>query len=243
MDNIIEWQDLGRLRYRRALALQDSLRSLRIAGHIGDRLLFVEHPPVFTIGRRECSDDFISSAQAIAAEGIEVVKTNRGGRVTYHGPGQLVGYFICHLDSLGLGVRDFVRAVEEICIRTAAGLGIRAHRDESRPGIWVGQDKLGAIGLNVSRGITQHGFALNVDCDLGAFRHITACGIKGRGITTMADILGRTPPMDEVKRRVIEMTSKVLSRRLIELADQPEVKVGPPGPGGSAVGFSSGLSS
>ena len=243
MDSIIEWQDLGRMRYRQAQALQGSLRSLRVVGHIGDRLLFVEHPPVFTIGRRECSEDFVSSAQAIAAEGIEVVKTNRGGRVTYHGPGQLVGYFICRLDSLGLGVRDFVRAVEEICIRTAAVLGIQAHRDEGCPGVWVGQDKLGAIGLNVSHGITQHGFALNVDCDLAAYRHITACGIKGRGITTMAHILGRAPSMDEVKGRVKEMTSKVLSRRLVKLADQPEVKVGPPGPGGSAAGFSSGLSS
>ena len=218
MDNIIEWQDLGRMHYRQAWALQEKLRSLRTAGHIGDRLLFVEHPRVFTIGRRECSEDFLSSAQAIAADGIEVVKTNRGGRVTYHGPGQLVAYFICHLASLGLGVRDFVRAVEEICIKAVAGFGIQAHRDENCPGVWVGRDKLVAIGLNVAHGVTEHGFALNVDCDLTPFRHITACGIKGRCITSMSSILGRAPSMDEVKDMVVKMANLVLSRGVAKLA-------------------------
>lgn len=239
MVSTIEWQDLGRMHYRQAWALQDSLRSMRIAGHIGDRLLFVEHPPVFTIGRRDCSEDFLSSDQAIAADGIEVVKTNRGGRVTYHGPGQLVTYFICHLDSLGLGVRDFVRAVEEICIKTVDGFGILAHRVEGRPGVWVGQDKLVAIGLNVTHGVTQHGFALNVNCDLAPYSHIAACGIKGLGITSMSSILGRSPSIDEVKGMVVKMTGEVLFRKVLRLADQPDVKVGPPGGGDLGVGFSS----
>jgi lipoate-protein ligase B len=114
-----------------------------------------------------------------------------------------------------------------------------AHRVESCPGVWVGRDKLVAIGLNVTHGVTQHGFALNVDCDLAPYTHIAACGIKGRGITSMSSILGRSPSMDEVKGMVVKMTSEVLSRTVLKLADQPDVNVGPPGGGDLDVGFPS----
>lgn len=213
----LEWQDLGVLRYRDAWRLQDELRERRVAGEIGDRFLLVEHPPVFTLGKRDCSDDFLSSPEAISADGIEMVRCNRGGRVTYHGPGQLVGYFICGLSSLELGVRDFMKEIEIVCLRVLSDFNIDANTDDENPGIWVGHDKLVAIGLNVSRGVTQHGFAVNVDCDLGAYRHIVACGIKGRGVTAISRVLGHSPGMPEVKRSVISHIGKVFSRRMVEL--------------------------
>jgi lipoate-protein ligase B len=216
MLNIIEWSDLGTISYKRAWALQDKLREERIAGRIADRLLLVEHPPVFTMGKRDCEDDFFSTPEAIAAEGIEIVKTNRGGRVTYHGPGQLVGYFICELASFGIGIKEFVFAVEEICIRLLAAAGIDGSRDAEHPGIWVGRSKLVAVGMNVQHGVTQHGLALNVNCDLTPYRHIVACGIRDRGVTSMKTLLRDVPAMDEVKQRFLAKTGDVLGRRLVE---------------------------
>lgn len=211
MSDILEWIDLGIVQYRDAVELQDRLRARRIAGEIGDRLLLLEHPPVFTLGRQDCAGDFLSSVDAIESEGIEVVKTDRGGRITYHGPGQLVVYFICGLSSLGVGVKSFVQAIEEICVRVAREYGIDAGRDEEHPGVWVGNDKLAAIGLNVSRGVTRHGFALNVDVDLSPYRHVVACGVHGRGVTSLARLGRRTPCMEEVKELVVAHAGRVLS--------------------------------
>lgn len=212
----MEWQELGTMPYSEASKLQERLRELRIAGLIPDRMLLVEHPPVLTVGKRDSGEDFCSPPEEIAADGIDVIKTNRGGRVTYHGPGQLVGYFICSLESLGMGVKDFVRAIEEASIRTLADFGIRAHRDKEHPGVWIGRDKICAIGLNVSRGVTQHGFALNVDCDLSAYRHIVACGIRGRGVTSMTRLLPKPPPMRRVKKDLVDHVGSVLSRTMVE---------------------------
>lgn len=209
----MEWQDLGTMPYRQAWALQNDLRNKRIAGEIGDRLLLVEHPPVFTIGRRDSCGDFRSSPEAIAVDSIDVVKTNRGGRVTYHGPGQLVAYFIFDLSGIGVGVAEFVWLMGQSCIRLLADYGINAAHDPDHPGIWVGRDKMCAIGLNVSRGVTQHGLAINVSCDLTPYRHIVACGINNRGVTSMARIIGKTPPMAEIKRQFVAKIEEVLRRK------------------------------
>lgn len=221
---IIEWRDLGIVSYREASEIQARLRGERIVDKIGDRLLLLEHPPVFTMGLKDCEGDFLSPAEEIAAEGIEVVKTNRGGRVTYHGPGQLVAYFICKLDSFGIGIKDFVRSIEEVCLRLLAGFGIEAVQDSNNPGLWVGIEKIVAIGLNVSRGVTQHGLALNVDPDLTAYRHIVACGLRDRGVTSMARILGSAPPMDEVKKCLVARVGGVLVRKMQH--STPEVEWG-----------------
>ena len=213
-EKIIEWQDLGLITYQDAWKLQDELRQARIEGNICNRLLLLEHPSVFTMGRRDCSDDMISSEDVIEADGIEIVKTNRGGRITYHGPGQLVGYFICELGSLGLGVKEFVSRIEEIIIRTAADEGVVAHRNEKYPGVWIGSDKLAAIGLHVSHDVTQHGFALNLNCDLTAYRHIVACGINEGGVTRLVDHAHSQREMNALKHAIIEHTGEVLSRDL-----------------------------
>ncbi len=214
-EGIIAYQELGRVPYEEAWALQEELREARSAGRIGDRQLLLEHPPVFTLGRKECRDDFQSSEEAIRAEGIAIVKSNRGGRVTYHGPGQLVGYFICALEGLGLGVKEFVHAVEDILIRSAARFGVTAARDAEHPGVWVGRRKLAAIGLHIAHGVTQHGFALNVDLDLAPYRHITACGIQDRGVVRLADLCDPAPAMVAVRAAIIAETGDVLQRKLV----------------------------
>ena len=198
----MECRDLGVLPYAQAWKLQDELREARIAGRTGDQLLFVEHPPVFTFGRRDCSEDLLVPAEVIAKEGIEIIKTNRGGRITYHGPGQIVGYFICSLDSVQMGVKEFVCAVEKLLIRTLADFEITATRDPEYPGVWVGRDKIAAIGLNFSHGVSQHGFALNVTPNFNHYQYIIPCGITDRGVTSMERVLGKVPSPHAIKERL-----------------------------------------
>ncbi len=194
---MIECVDLGLISYTEAWGIQEELRARREKGDIPDRLLLLEHPPVLTLGKRECKEDIVSSPEAIAADGIGIVKANRGGRVTYHGPGQLVGYFI--FDVGDAGIKRFVCLIEELLIETLGEFGIKGHRDREHPGVWVGQDKIAAIGLHVSRGITQHGFALNVDPNLSHYRHIVPCGIRGRGVTSMKVLMETCPAMGAVR--------------------------------------------
>jgi lipoyl(octanoyl) transferase len=214
---IMEWQNLGEVPYAQAFDLQERLRQRRIAGDIPDRLLVLEHPPVITLGRRDCDGDIVSPPHVVDAAGIEVVKTNRGGRATYHGPGQIVGYFICSLDAMGIGIREFVRSVEEVCMQALGDFGVVAGRDPEHPGIWVGQNKIVAIGMNVSHGVTQHGFAMNVSCDLEHYRHIIACGINDRGVTSIERELGEAPSPDEVKQRILARMTEVTGCTMVRI--------------------------
>lgn len=214
--NIIEWQDLGTLPYAEALSLQQRLREKRLAGDIADQLLFLEHPPVITLGRKECHDDIVSPPDNLQRDGIEVVKTDRGGRSTYHGPGQLVGYAIVSIRGFGMGVKEFVSAIEEVCVRALSDFGVKAARDPEHPGLWVGGNKIVAVGLSVTRGITMHGFALNVDCDLAPYRHIVACGIAGRGVTSMKRELGGAPERTSVNERIRAHVRTIFNCMLME---------------------------
>lgn len=216
-DRTIEYQDLGLIPYIEAWKLQDELREKRIAGEIGDRILLLEHPKVFTLGKKDCAEDFLSDKDAIRKEGIDIVKTNRGGRITYHGPGQLVCYFIIANDSLGLGVKEFVHAIEEICIGVLESFGIESGRDTDHPGIWIGNEKIAAVGLHFSHGVSQHGFALNVDCDLSPYRHIIACGIRDRGVTSLARHAKAAISMSAVKTSVIENAGKVFKSWMLPI--------------------------
>jgi len=214
---IIEWQDLGLIEYLKGWKLQDELRRQRIEGEISNRLLLLEHPPVFTMGRRDCSEDILSSLSTIRADGIEIVKCNRGGRITYHAPGQLVGYFICSLTSLGMGVKKFVERIEEIIIRTSLELGIKTHRNEKYPGVWIDRDKVAAIGLHVSHDVTEHGFALNFNCNLAPYEHIVACGIKGAGSTRLADHTQLNLDVVALKKIIIRKTGNVLNANMLKI--------------------------
>jgi len=213
----IEWQDLGVMDYRVAWDLQMGLRAMRTRGKIRNRFLVVEHPPVFTMGKRDCDSDFVTSMDDVRHDGIDIVKCDRGGRITYHGPGQLVGYFIFDLTSIDLGVKDFVSAVEDVCIGILSDFNIASSKDSEHPGVWVGNNKIAAIGLNISHGVTQHGFALNVNCDLSHYRHIIACGIMDRGVTTMNLTSGSDVSIDEVKKSAVTRVGDVFLCRMLEV--------------------------
>jgi lipoyl(octanoyl) transferase len=177
-----EW--LGRIEYRDAHVLQRRLAAERADGQIGDRLLLLEHPRVLTLGRNSDPVHIRASAEELAARGIEVVRVERGGEVTYHGPGQLVAYPIVALHDRGLLVRPFVRALEAALAATCAAFGVDADRRDGHPGCWCDPDavvprKIGALGLRIERGVTYHGIALNVGVDLADFELIDACGMPG----------------------------------------------------------------
>jgi lipoyl(octanoyl) transferase len=197
---------LGRVPYTEALALQRSLVEDRRAGRIGDTLLLLEHPHVLTLGVRGDGgrSHILATDEALASRGIEVHETGRGGDITYHGPGQLVGYPIVDLNPDRRDVHRYVRDLETVLIRTAADYGIEAGRVEGLTGVWVGDDKLAAIGVRIARWITSHGFALNVSTDLDQFNLIVPCGISDRGVTSLARLLRRPVSMAEVEFRVIE---------------------------------------
>ncbi len=187
---------LGRIAYAPALELQHIVASLRAEEKLADTLLLLEHEPVYTLGRRAPEEEILLDADALAARGITVERTDRGGRVTYHGPGQLVGYPIVRLATGDLV--GYVRSLERAMIAVAADFQVEAGTIDGLTGIWADDRKLGAIGIHVSRGITTHGFALNVNTDLSMFNGIVPCGIVDRGVTSLAEILGHEVPMEDV---------------------------------------------
>ena len=185
----VEW--LGRIDYRAAHARQRALAANRADGRVGDHLLLLEHPAVLTLGRNSDPAHIRASEHALAARGIEVIRVERGGEVTYHGPGQLVAYPIVALHERGLLVRPFVRALEAALVETCATLGVDAGRRDGHPGCWCDADgpsprKIGALGLRVERGVTYHGIALNVTVDLADFELIDACGMPDVVSTSIA---------------------------------------------------------
>jgi lipoyl(octanoyl) transferase len=191
---VIEVRRLGTVPYADALALQAQLVQQRRDGTIADQLLLLEHPPVITLGVKARNDrsHVLATDEALRARGVELFESGRGGDVTYHGPGQLVGYPILHLDPDRRDVHRYVRDLEEVLIRALSEFGIAASRAPGLTGVWVGSEKLGAIGVRISRWVTSHGFALNVDTNLSQFDLIVPCGIRGRGVTSMQRLLGRT---------------------------------------------------
>jgi lipoyl(octanoyl) transferase len=197
--------------YADALALQRSLVDDRRAGRIGDTLLLLEHPPVLTLGVRGDGgrNHILASAEDLAIRDIEVHEAGRGGDVTYHGPGQIVGYPIVDLNPHRRDVHRYVRDLETVLIRTADAYGINAHRVQGLTGVWVGDEKLAAIGVRIARWVTSHGFALNVNTNLDHFALIVPCGIANRGVTSMARLLGRAIDKAEVENRIIEQFADV----------------------------------
>ncbi len=181
---------LGLMPYELALKLQRRLTKARAQGSVPDVLLLLQHPPVFTIGRFRGEEDIIISLEKLQQEGMAVFHTNRGGSITYHGPGQLVGYPILNLAENGLGVREYIWKLEEIIIKLLLILGIQGHRVAKYPGVWVDGKKVCSIGVHVSHHITMHGFALNVNTDLRHFEYINPCGIKGQVMTSISKLLG-----------------------------------------------------
>jgi lipoyl(octanoyl) transferase len=201
---------LGRVDYDEAHDLQKRLVEERRDGTIGDTLLLVEHPPVITLGARNriAASHIIASDEQLAAEGVVVRETGRGGDVTYHGPGQLVGYPILDLRPDRCDVHAYVRDLEQVLIAAVGAFGIEGVRVPGLSGVWVGgngdEAKIAAIGIRISRWITSHGFALNVSTNLDHFRLIVPCGIADRGVTSIERLLGRQVKMAAVEDAVVD---------------------------------------
>ena len=207
----VEVRRLGLIPYADALALQRELVEERRAGRIGDLLLLVEHPHVLTLGVRGDGgrSHILASAEALAERSVEVHETGRGGDITYHGPGQLVGYPIIDLKPDRCDVHRYVRDLEEVLIRVAADYNLEAGRVPGLTGVWVGDRKLAAIGVRIARWVTSHGFALNVATDLAYFNLIVPCGIADRGVTSLEALLGRVVDRGEVEDRVVRHFGEV----------------------------------
>ena len=189
---------LGDLDYQKAYDLQLSLVEKVLSGQEPNTLLMLEHPHVYTKGRLSKDSDVLLTEEELAAKGIPVYETDRGGQVTYHGPGQLVVYPIVNLKDWG-GPVKYVRALEQVVIATLTEMGITANRESGNTGVWTSQGKLSAIGVKISRGIAFHGFALNVNTDLAYYQNIIPCGITDRPVTSMASILGQPVDMELVR--------------------------------------------
>ena len=194
--------NLGTVEYREAAALQERLRERVIAGELPDLLLLLEHPPVYTLGRRSSPEDLPFGAEFWRARGIDVVDTPRGGKLTYHGPGQLVGYPIMRADD----IPAFIGAMEDALVDALAQEGLQSRgRDKEGAaftGVWVEDRKIASIGVHVSRGVSSHGFALNVDNDVEPFHQVTACGLPGVRMTSVALETGRTGTLPCLRKRV-----------------------------------------
>jgi len=205
----IDVRRLGRVEYEAAVDLQKQLVEARRTGAIGDTLLLLEHPPVITLGVKTRGErtHIVASESALAAAGVTVFETGRGGDITYHGPGQLVGYPIFDLNPDRRDVHRYVRDLEEVLIRAATWFGIDARRVPGLTGVWAGEpgreEKLAAIGVRISRWITSHGFALNVGTNLDHFNLIVPCGIADRGVTSLSRVLGRDVTMAEAEDAVV----------------------------------------
>jgi lipoyl(octanoyl) transferase len=195
---------LGTIDYQAALDLQKQLVEERKQGLIPDQLLLLEHPHVITLGARNhnASSNVLETPDALARKGVAIFETGRGGDVTYHGPGQLVGYPIIELPKERRDVHRYVRDLEEVLIQAVSDFGITAARIPGLTGIWCGDEKLAAIGVRISRWVTSHGFALNVSTDLSHFGLIVPCGITDKGVTSMERLLARPVPMAEVATAV-----------------------------------------
>jgi len=202
-----EFRDLGRLGYSEAYALQQELVSRRKAGEIPDQLLFVEHPPVITLGRNAHESNILFSREALREAGVEVHETDRGGDVTYHGPGQIVGYPVFDLREWKRDVGAYVRALEEAIIEGIGEFGLAGERVPGATGVWVGGAKIAAIGVHLSRWVASHGFALNVETNLDHFKFIVPCGLA-KPVTSMR-ALGCAAPLEDVKESLLAAFSEV----------------------------------
>jgi lipoyl(octanoyl) transferase len=237
---IVNLLQFGRVSYAEGLRIQAELIASRKAGAIADTLVLLEHPPVLTMGRNSHQENILASEEFLRSKGVEVHETNRGGDVTYHGPGQLVGYPIVDLrgDLPGkkgphLGPVDFVRMLEEVLIRTCRNFGVQAQRIKGRTGVWtigggsVLEGKLAAIGVHVSQGVTSHGFALNVTTDLRDFQWIVPCGITDRAATSL-ELEVEDPPllqptMENARNMVSRNFGTVFERQMLAVESLEEL--------------------
>ncbi len=218
MERVADWLDLGVEEYARAYELQTRLHDLREAGGVPDTVLVVEHTPCITVGRAGRRESILAGEEELRRAGVDVHRSDRGGDVTYHGPGQLVLYPIMDLREYGKDVHAHARRLEQVLIDTLASFGVEATRQKEYPGVWTAQGKIGAIGLRVSRWVTLHGVSLNVSPDMSHFTLIVPCGIRDQGVTSLTQVLGRPVDTEEVKARLWLAFEGVFAVRLREVS-------------------------
>lgn len=213
----------GRVDYNNALNIQKRLLDLRQQGRIEDTLLLLEHPPVLTIGRKGASENVLIPEEILKGQNVSVYRVERGGDVTYHGPGQIVGYPILDLNMHGRGVHEYVRNIEETFIQLLKEeYGITAGRIPEYTGVWVGNEKITAIGVAVKRWVTMHGFAFNVNTNLDHFQWINPCGITDKGVTSLQRLLGQELQLDKVMSQVLSYFCRVFDFEY-QLIDKQEL--------------------
>ncbi len=204
--------------YEEAFELQKRLVKMRAQDIINDTLILLEHPPVLTVTRKETLKNILVSPEALEEKGISLCHTNRGGDITYHGPGQLVGYPIMNLKAHGKDLHGYVRNIEEILIKLLMDYDITAHRDTSNPGVWVGEEKIAAVGIAVkSNWTTMHGFSFNINPDLSHYSLIVPCGISDKGVTSLARLLGKTISRKDVREKLVQHYGEVFNLHTREI--------------------------
>lgn len=209
-----EWAWLGEVPYAQALRLQERVRDCVVQGSSPDTLLLLEHPPVITLGRHANEEHVLAAPERLRRDSVAIVRTSRGGDVTYHGPGQLVGYPVFRLRR---GIRAHLAQIADAIVTVLAELGIAAAWDASRPGIWVGRDKICAVGVHVLRRVAIHGFALNASTDLTGFGSIVPCGIRDAGVTSIANLLGAAPTLPCLAERVAAACARAFGMRMLRI--------------------------
>lgn len=218
-------KSLGRVPYREAWDLQRRFAAQRKARLCPDTVLFLEHPPVITLGRNAREEHLLTRPGELSRLGIDLVETDRGGDVTFHGPGQLMCYLILDLSLIRKDVVWYVRTLEEALIRTAGEFGIDAGRRDGMPGVWVGHAKLAALGVHLSRWVTTHGFALNLETDLSFFRHIVPCGIACAPVTSLRRLLDRPIDRFPVEQSLARHLGELLGLRMIAEAVESRERI------------------
>ena len=212
---LAEWAWLGRVPYALSARLQEQVRAEVVAGQAPDTLLLLEHDPVITLGRSADPGNVLASPEELRRDGIAVLRSSRGGDVTFHGPGQLVGYPIFRLRH---GIRAHVTSMADAIIATLRSLGIEAEWRDSQPGVWVGDDKICAVGVHVRRRVTAHGFALNVNVDLAAFRTIVPCGLRHAGVTSTASHLGSRIELEDIAERLSREFAQAYGMSMVQIS-------------------------
>jgi lipoate-protein ligase B len=204
------------MEYGKAYRIQKTVHDMRVGGRIADALLLLQHTPTFTIGKSGSASNILVPQSSLKAHGISLFLIERGGDVTYHGPGQIVGYPIIDLRGRDKDIHRFVHDLEEVLIRTVRDFSIKAERDATHPGVWVGKEELAAIGLSVRKWVSMHGFALNVDMRMDHFSLINPCGFSDRRATSMNLLLSQPPSVEEVTERLLVHFSEIFNTVVVD---------------------------
>ena len=220
---ILTYCDLGFIDYKEAWDLQQEIHSKRVSGEVDDFLFLLEHPNTYTLGKTAHKENLVGSEDYLTQNKISVYDIDRGGDITYHGPGQIVGYPIIDLNNWFKDTHKYLRALEEVIIKTCSDYGLKCGRNEKHTGVWIEDQKIAAIGIKVSRWVTMHGFAFNVNTDLNLFNGIIPCGIQDKTVTSLKQELKREINIQEVKEKLLKNFTQLFEYSTMNLRDKEDL--------------------